>query len=246
MKKILLVSFFLLSASSCGSFSQMPSKRLLDDIILRFYHVQRLTKGVERLVWMSHKKLVPLCLHCEIRETKNSKTLVLSNDEEIVFTHERIIWCIEHIEKYHSLAPFLEVWEDLTHYQLVRDKTVLREFTYLLFYLYKDVVHQEVFLRSEKQNLETLESILIKAPSLEKAELEEILDVLDILVDELPAFIEQYELASNLTWQQWLKKYWLIAPVAAAILVLKIYLGTQAVIKNTHQSVTAVGPNTLI
>jgi hypothetical protein len=237
MKTVVLVVFCFVSAVSCKDLKMIDTafashsnqeaspKHLLDDIILRFYHVQRLAKGVGRLVWMSDKQLVPLCLHCEIRNTKQgNKTLILSNNEEITFTHERIIWCLEHIENHHSLDPFLEVWDDLTHYQLVSDKLVLREFTYLLFYLYRDVVHQEAFLRSKNPDPALLESILLRVPSLEAAELEDILDVLDLLIDELPAFIEHYELSSNLTWKEWAKKYWLIAPVGAAVLILKTYL----------------------
>ena len=99
----------------------IASTRLLDEIILRFYHVQRLAKGVSRLIWMSHKKLVPLHLYCEVTDNKNHKTLIINNEQKVKFTHPRIIWCVEHIEQFHSLAAFVEVWDDLAHYQLVSD-----------------------------------------------------------------------------------------------------------------------------
>lgn len=237
MKKIFLALLFLTSHSLYSNsmilqhlVNQKPSleyssKGLLDSIVLRFYHIQRLAKGVRRLLWMSHKQLVPLDLHCEVIENKHTKTLVINNNSEVTFTHPRIISCIEHIENYHSLVPFVEIWDDLIHYQLVNDSLVLHEFTCLLFYLYKDVVHQEAFLRSSsEEDQEALEEILQRAPSLETADLEEILDVLDVLIDELPAFIEKYELTSSMTWIEWLKKYWLLAPVGMAALILRIYL----------------------
>lgn len=235
MKKIfILFCFFTASFSAPGLIHHLTSlqkpihqdiasTRLLNEIILRFYHVQRLAKGVSRLIWMSHKKLVPLHLYCEVTDNKNHKTLVINNEQKVKFTHPRIIWCVEHIEKFHSLSAFVEVWDDLAHYQLISDHVALREFTYLLFYLYKDVVHQEAFWKN-RTDVESLDAILKKIPSLENADLEEILDVLDLLIDELPTFIEKYELTSGLTWKEWVKKYWLIAPLSAAVIFLKAYM----------------------
>jgi len=54
--------------------------------------------------------------------------------------------------------------------------------------------------------------------------LEEVLDILDLLVEELPEFLEKYELNSDITWRSWVKKYWILVPVAATAFGIKIYL----------------------
>ncbi|MFT6765491.1 MAG: hypothetical protein ACJAZS_000369 [Alteromonas naphthalenivorans] len=73
--------------------------------------------------------------------------------------------------------------------------------------------------------------------SLNPDELEEILNALDLIVEELPVFLEQYELASNLSWKEWKKKYWLLAPIGAGVLTLKFYFRFNAIFYN-HQNST--------
>ena len=215
------------------------SKKLISDIVLRFYHIQRLHKGVRRLVKLSKKKLVPLALHCYVREVKNKKVLILDNDVMISFTHPRIIWCLEHIEQYNSLGPFLEVWDDLGHYQLVSDTAVIREFTYLVFYLYKKIVHQECLLQDKKEEIEKFDALFKSISSLDEADLENILNILDIVIDELPVFVEQYELTSNLTWKEWAKKHWMFAPIAASIIAIKIYTKINSLYSKSNNTIVS-------
>lgn len=222
MKKNIIFLLFMVLVSFCSSYTlqQNFSRHLLDDIILRFYHVQRLSRSVNLLLWMSKKKLVPLDVEYRVHEQKGQKILILK-DAYIPFSHPRIIWCLEHIQTHHSLFPFLEIWDDLAHYQLVDDQEIIREFIYILFYLYRDVVHQEIFVKNDIHD-DQLEEIFKKIANLEKADLEDILDVLDMLVDELPEFIEKYELNSHMTWKEWTKKHWIIPLLAFGALCLKV------------------------
>jgi hypothetical protein len=66
--------------------------------------------------------------------------------------------------------------------------------------------------------------------------LEDVLDLLDILVDQLPEFLEKTELTSNLEWKEWINKYWLIAPISTIVLALKIYLAHRGAIPSEHHS----------
>ena len=145
----------------------------------------------------------------------------------------------EHIEKYHSLVPLLEIWNDLSHYQFMNDAVILREFSYLLFFLYKGVIRKEIFLRNQL-DAHIFDAILKRVPPLDAADIEDILDILDLLANELPAFIEKYELASPLTWKQGLKKYWLLAPLGLTILLLRAYLSV-----NTGHTSSDMSPASL-
>jgi hypothetical protein len=55
----------------------------------------------------------------------------------------------------------------------------------------------------------------------------EVLNAIDMLVNELPPFIEKYELNSQITWKNWLKKYWWVPPVFGIWFGLKILLKLQ-------------------
>lgn len=222
MKKMLLLCSIFFMHNTMHTLQAPSSRHLLDAIILRFYHIQRLSKSVKLLVWMSRKKLLPIYIKYRISDDKNKKIVVVQ-DDYVTFYHPRIIWCLEHIKQHHSLDPFLEIWDDLIHYQLVADQDIMREFICLVFYLYKDVVHQEVFIKNNLNN-SSLEILFKKITDLQKADLEDILDVLDLLIDELPDFIEKYEINSHLTWKEWAKKHWLVATVAFSALCIKVML----------------------
>lgn len=59
--------------------------------------------------------------------------------------------------------------------------------------------------------------------NVDQVQVEEVLQVLDIILKELPVFIEKYELNSSLSWKEWKKKYWLLAPAGGLILGIKCY-----------------------
>ena len=223
MKKILLI-FMLLGAHSVFALSLSITAikpALLDDIALRLYHIRRLSKGVKNLVWLSNKKLVPLCLDCKIYNGKTTKTAVLNN--ECSFFHPRMISCLENIQDDPCITPFVQVWDDLIYFHLVGDQLIVREFTYLLFYLYKNIIRQPEFVQ-KYYDLQSINMALQHISSLEAAELEEILDVIDLLTAELASFIKEYEISSTLSWKKWGKKYWFIAPVGLGLAILKNYM----------------------
>jgi len=73
----------------------------------------------------------------------------------------------------------------------------------------------------------------IDSKNVDPVKVEEVLKMLDMILAELPLFIDQYELNSELTWSEWKKKYWLLAPVGAAILTLKFYFVLANILKSS-------------
>lgn len=80
--------------------------------------------------------------------------------------------------------------------------------------------------------------VKIQDKSIDAVKLEEIILMLDTILLELPAFVETYELNSSLTWDEWKKKYWFIAPVGTVLLVLKFYLVLTSIFKSSKNDKT--------
>lgn len=200
-----------LSKDSLGLVDLKPFARA-DVIVKRFYHLKRVTHAVELLKKLNAEKEIPI--HFDY--TVNEKRLLL---EECVFEEPHIISLIQIIANKRNIRSLISTWKALLRYKYIQNDSIMREFTLLLCLLYNHVlkVYQvDEFIRSEKMHH--------GGAQLDTMALEEVLDMLDILVDELPGFIQKYELDSELTWKGWMRKYWLVAPVAFSALCLKVYL----------------------
>lgn len=71
----------------------------------------------------------------------------------------------------------------------------------------------------------------IKDKNVDHVRVEEVLHLLDVVLEELPEFIDKYEFNSNLTWEEWKKKYWLLAPAGGIVLILKFYFIINSIFK---------------
>ena len=96
-----------------------------------------------------------------------------------------------------------------------------------LFYL--------LFLCSSLQNLQgsdDLQKIQNRISSLDHIAIDEIIHALDLIVEELPTFIDKYELDSELSWIEWKRKYWLLAPIGVIALGVKLYFLLAIILKS--------------
>ncbi len=53
---------------------------------------------------------------------------------------------------------------------------------------------------------------------------EEALFIIEILLDEIPFFIEKYKLGDEFSWKEWIKKYGIYTMLGTASLSLRIYV----------------------
>ena len=120
-----------------------------------------------------------------------------------------------------SVRYLFDVWKSLYSYRHLDNKEVVREFVCVIVYMIEDVIKRDFISHYDTMPSDIKERL---HRGLEDLPLEDVLDILDILVEEIPEFIEEYKLDSEMTWNDWLKKYWLVAPVAFAAICLKAYL----------------------
>lgn len=79
--------------------------------------------------------------------------------------------------------------------------------------------------------------------NVDQVQVEEVIKVLDMILAELPVFIEKYELNSNLSWAEWKKKYLFLAPAGAIILSIKVYFVLTSIFKSKVSDISSSGAN---
>lgn len=181
-----------------------------NNIILRFYHLKRLEPSLTCLHHLDTHKVSPFLDTYQTEELCAQSTLYT--------TH--LLDMISAIQKQKSLKPLFSFWNGLAHYKHMHNETTLREFAQLTtLFLQTTIQHLD-----KQQANHPKQSSTIFLQDLTTMPLEDILDLLDILVEQLPGFIENTELNSTMKWKEWLKKYWLMGPISTLIFAIRIYI----------------------
>lgn len=138
------------------------------------------------------------------------------------FTNPSILNCIKKMEEQKTLEPLLSLYKEFTTYKLIQDDLFVREFTTLAF-----IVTRNIFIHNIQDPPTTLQKraknqVTHIYENLDKLPLDEILEAIDLLNDELPEILDQYEFNSDMTWKEWLKKYWWVPPVVGVMMGARI------------------------
>jgi|GEM_PF-4034241 len=184
------------------------------EMVVRFYYIQRLRRGINALLFLHKKGLLNLSFEYAFEK----KGFRFKNHYffDPVITDALHLLCTKK-----SIFPFFKVWRSLNDYRYMHSQRIMDEFVGAAICMVqrsievqkkKSCLHDELFIRAERDF------------SFEAMPLEELLNVLDLLIDEIPQFIEKYDLNTHITWKEWCKKHWFIAPLALAALGLRAYL----------------------
>lgn len=188
-----------------------------NQIFLRFYYLQRLSKPVHML-YKYYKRHSFCALHTFVE--KGHKFVI---DDKLQFNNERVKLCIKRMEETQCLDQLFRLWLELKQYKLLGNDTFVREFSILTFITYKNII---THCLTKQPNLHKSlgQSILNLYNNLESLPLEEILEAIDMLSEELPPILEQYQINSDMTLGEWFKKYWWIPPLVIVTLSVQILL----------------------
>lgn len=187
----------------------------VDEVVERFYHIQRTKQAFQALRKLESVGLVRIPSSYHREENFLSYAGQQYHDATVITTIQLL--CTKG-----NILPLTSLWASLSRYKLVRNREVMQEFSVLLVTLLK--LSAANLKGEEEQDLDQEYVLKDMTGGLENMPLEEVLDILDILVDELPQFLEKYEFDSDLTWRTWGKKYGIVASVAAIALGIRIYL----------------------
>lgn len=211
--------FLFLFISSSFTFTQDMKKSEIpesiqivmpDDILFRFYCLNRLKDSIACLCKVSHDYTLPCSLEYHFENNK----IYLGNK---FYKNKCIILTIQEMHKHNSIKPLLYTWKTLKHYKYLESSGLIKEFITLLMYMLSHFVEEKFFEQCTYKNLDFLES-------LEDKEISDILDVLDLLTEEVLVFCAKYEINSDINWKKWLKKYALPAGLSLAALIIKMYV----------------------
>ena len=147
--------------------------------------------------------------------------------DSIIFFHHKTRSCLQKMLQTGSLKPLLILLQKVKNYHLLQDNLFFREFFLLIFIVYKQILFHECEKSSHTLKKTTLETIIIISNTISQLPIAEVLNAIDMLIVELPPFLEKYEFHSSIGWKTWLKKYWWVPPIFGVWFGLKILLRLQ-------------------
>ncbi len=183
-----------------------------NSIFERFYYLKRLSYVCEGL--RTVQRTIPSFWDIPFRVDED----ILECTDSLVIKNPQIILTLQTIRASQNGDALFALWDQLCSYQYLGNESLEKEFALILFLLY-----QKVPLRHDKNSIDSyLQKIEIR--NFTHMSLEEILDAIDFITEELPLFIEKYELNSALTWKNWVQKHWFFASLAMASLTIRFVI----------------------
>jgi len=179
----------------------------IDDVVLRYYHIQRL--GV--VFWLLNQiraKAIPI----QFSYTTTPEGVLI--DSKHLFKHEYLVSCIKVMEQTNSIEPLMGLMQGVQRYKYIDEERFRREFLTLLLVTFQHLELRNPGIRLTQKTSSFSDDI----------PLERILDALDLIAQELPALLEKYEFHSPYTWQEWLRKYWWAPAIIAGTITFKVMM----------------------
>jgi hypothetical protein len=192
----------------------------INDVILHFYYIKRLSSSFFFLLFLHNNGYV----YTQTAYNLNKKSLII---DSIEFSHAKIISCIKTMHITASLKPLLLLLNEIRHYRYMQDAHFIHEMILLLFITYKHIFWQTTKVGVFASNKSVFTTIMTISETLDQLPIAEVLNAIDMLVEELPAFLNKYEFNSTMTWRKWLRKYWWVPPIVITWFGLKILLKLQ-------------------
>jgi len=126
-----------------------------------------------------------------------------------------------------SLKPLLLLLQNVQIHRHIDNNRFIHELFLLVFTVHKQILFHECEETSYSLKKTTLNTILEISEKINQLPIAEVLNAIDMLVTELPPFLEKYEFNSKMTWKAWLRKYWWVLPIFGSWFGLKVLLSLQ-------------------
>ena len=123
-----------------------------------------------------------------------------------------------------SLTPLFGLFQEFGRFRLIQDEKFNKEFLLLVFGVYKNLLIHNAQHKKLSIKKSTLAMIAYLYENLDKLPLEQILDTIDLLSEELPHLLEEYDIKSDMDWKEWLKEHWWVPPLVLTTIGIKVFL----------------------
>lgn len=190
------------------------------NLFINLYHIRCLSQSDSFLSYLhKHKYYYQPCSY-----TKKKDCILI---DSTIFSHHTIRDCIEKIIHTHCLEPLVDLLQEIKRSPYLHDHECIREVCLLIFTIQKHIILNEYEKQPTSIKTITLETILEISDKINQLPIAEVLNAIDLLVTEIPPFLEKYEFYSKKNWKEWLKKYWWVPPVFTVWFSLKVLLRLQ-------------------
>ncbi len=142
------------------------------------------------------------------------------------FTDKKIKLCIQKMCETSSLKPIVALLKK-TGFYCDNNSQFSYELFLLLFTVYKQILLQECGENKQTLKNTSLATIIELGEKINQLPIAEVLTTIDMLMTELPPFLEKYEFNSTISWKKWIKKYWWVPPIVGGWFTLRVLLNFQ-------------------
>lgn len=194
--------------------------QLYNDIIIFGYYTKRLSESAYYLLQLHNQQY-----HyqpCNVIEQTDFIQV-----DSLLFFHHKIKSCLSKMIKTQSLQPILILFEEIKYYPYTNDDFFIHELSLLMFTIHKQIIYSKCEKDPYILKEITLDTIIAISSKINELPIAEILNAIDMLVKELPPFLEKYEFNSTISWKEWLKKHWWVPPIIGGWFALRLLLSLQ-------------------
>lgn len=200
----------------------------INKVITRFYLLRRLEPILAKIQILNLKDR--LYLGCTNATADSDPCLHYLNEH-----HGPVAHMIHTIYYSHSFKPLFNLWHGLSRYKYIQNDIVSSNFArFITHLLHNTATHHATHLKQIVDD----EKAFMPLEQLQDMPLEDILNLLDVLVEELPDFLAKNEISSTMKWKDWIKKYWLIAPISTIILGIRVYMIYKGMLEKSNHRQT--------
>ncbi len=171
----------------------LKSEASTDEIALRFYYIQRLTKAMEMIGF--------------IRSAKPYHAMQCKTTWKSVRV-ESLLRAMQESGTHHAA---MNMWGEVQEYKFIDNLAFVKEFVTVIFIALRH-------LYSGNGLTESLNHIEL---NIENIEVEDILHAIDIITDQVSSNSQYNEYTPN-NFQEWLNHYWWIPPLTIATIIVRI------------------------
>jgi len=177
----------------------------------------------ESLYFLSHLSQGDYCyIPCNMIEKEHCIQI-----DKALFFHKKTRSCLHKVLQTGSVAPIITLFRQVRYPQYLNDHALMHEIFFLIFIIHKQILLQECKENDHSVKKSTLDTLVEVSDKINQLPITEVLSAIDMLMTELPPFLEKYELNSSITWRNWLKKYWWVPPVFGGWFALRILVNFQ-------------------
>jgi len=208
---------------SCPSPGEMPLETRMeetdvhiDQILMRFYLLQRLRSSQKLLATFCHHSLPPTLF-----TYRHDGDDLIVNDT-VRFSTSVVKNCIERMQEQQKVLPLCHLLEQFNAYIGVRNEDFSRETLLLICTVYRNIL--VLGIQQGKQPKSGIANGMLHMYSNASSfSLEEILDLINVFAEEIPSFLGKFDFYSKMKWKNWVKRYWWVPPLAILGAGLRIY-----------------------